>query len=166
MALDFSEWNYGGGQSISGGIATADVLGIFGRYGVHAAALWPLNSSESYSYGAFAMFRNYNGRGGAFGDTEVRASTSAPAETSVYGSIEHADPGRVVIVVINKYLVADRTTLKVLGGPDFTRAEVYTLTSVGSTPRPAAGLRASSADTFGYTMPAQSVSVIVPGTGA
>ena len=61
MALDFSEWNYGGGQTISGGIATADVLGIFGRYGVHAAALWPLNSNESYSYGAFAIFRNYNG---------------------------------------------------------------------------------------------------------
>ncbi len=162
MALDFSEWNYGGGQSISGGIATADVLGIFGRYDVHAAALWPLNGNESYSYGAFAIFRNYNGRGGAFGDTEVKASTTAPAETSVYGSIEHADEGHVVVVVINKYLEADRTTLKVVGGPDFTRAQVYTLTSTGPTPRPVAGLRASSADTFGYTMPAQSVSVIVP----
>jgi len=166
MALDFSEWNYGGGQTISGGIATADVLGIFGRYGVHAAALWPLNSNESYSYGAFAIFRNYNGRGGAFGDTEVSASTSAPAETSVYGSIAHANAGHVVIVAINKYLEADRTTLKVLGGPDFTRAQVYTLTSVASTPRPAAGLRASSVDTFRYTMPAQSVSVIVPEAAA
>ena len=46
MSLDFSEWNYGGGQSISGGIATADVLGIFGRYGVHAAALWPLDRGQ------------------------------------------------------------------------------------------------------------------------
>ncbi|HLN06249.1 MAG TPA: glycoside hydrolase family 44 protein, partial [Acidimicrobiales bacterium] len=90
MALDFSEWNYGGGQSISGGIATADVLGIFGRYRVHASALWPLNANESYSYGAFAMYRNYNGHGAAFGDTEVKASTTIPTETSVYASIEHS----------------------------------------------------------------------------
>ena len=47
MSLDFSEWNYGGAQSISGGITTADMLGIFGRYGVHAAALWPLAEDSS-----------------------------------------------------------------------------------------------------------------------
>jgi hypothetical protein len=161
-ALDFSEWNYGGGQSISGGIATADVLGIFGRYGVHAAALWPLNTDNSFAYGAFAVYRNYNGHGAAFGDTELKATTSAPAETSVYGSIERAHPGHVVIVVINKHLQADPATLRILGGPKFTRAAVYTLTSAGSTPRPAAGLRASGVDSFSYTMPAQSVSVIVP----
>src|ERR1019366_5993457 len=32
--LSFSEWNYGGGTDISGAIASADVLGIFGSYGV------------------------------------------------------------------------------------------------------------------------------------
>lgn len=162
MALDFSEWNYGGGQSISGGIATADVLGIFGRYSVHAAALWPLNGNESYSYGAFAVYRNYNGHGAGFGDTEVRASTSAPSKTSVYGSIDRTDPRHVVIVLINKNLEADRATLDVLGGSSFKSAAVYTLTSAGSTPRPASGLRAIVGDTFSYTMPAQSVSVIVP----
>jgi hypothetical protein len=166
MALDFSEWNYGGGQSISGGIATADVLGIFGRYGVHAAAFWPLNADNSFAYGAFAVYRDYNGHGAAFGDTEVKASTSAPVETSVYGSIERADPGHVVIVVINKNLGPDLATVKVLGGPSFTRAAVYTLTSARSTPRRAGGLRASGVDTFRYTMPAQSVSVIVPAVGA
>ena len=137
------------GSPISGGIATADVLGIFGRYGVHAAALWPLNANESYSYGAFAVYRNYNGHGAGFGDTEVRASTSAPGETSVYGSIDRADPSHVVIVVINKNLGADLATLKVVGGPSFKRAAVYTLTSAGSTPdgRRAAGERATRSAT-------------------
>ena len=80
MNLDLSEWNYGGGQAISGAIATADVLGIFGRYGVHASAVWPLNSNESYTFGAFAMYRNYNGHGAAFGDTEVSATTTDKVE--------------------------------------------------------------------------------------
>src|SRR5262249_52918178 len=34
--LSFSEYNYGGGTHISGGIAQADVLGVFGREGVFA----------------------------------------------------------------------------------------------------------------------------------
>jgi hypothetical protein len=63
MKLDLSEWNYGGGQSISGGIATADVLGVFGRRQMQAAAWWPLNANEQFSYGAFAIFRNYDGAG-------------------------------------------------------------------------------------------------------
>ena len=37
-ALSFTEWNYGGGTDISGAIATADVLGIFG---VNTGWTWP-----------------------------------------------------------------------------------------------------------------------------
>ena len=42
----------------------ADVLGIFGREGVDLATYWPLQSDESFAYGAFAAFRNYDGAGG------------------------------------------------------------------------------------------------------
>ena len=52
--IAFTEWNYGGGGHISGAIACADVLGIFGREGVDLATYWPLQSDESYAYGAFA----------------------------------------------------------------------------------------------------------------
>ncbi len=165
MNLDFSEYNYGAGQDISGGIATADVLGIFGRYGVHAAALWPLNADESYSYGALAMFRNYDGQGDGFGDTEVSATTSDPVMTSVYGSIDAADPSRVVVVAINKNTTPTPATLSLPSGPGAGRAAVYTLTSASPDPQPAPGLVTTSDDQFSYTMPAQSVSVIVPTPG-
>ncbi|MFZ0172405.1 MAG: glycoside hydrolase family 44 protein [Acidimicrobiales bacterium] len=161
MNLDITEWNYGAGQAISGGIATADVLGIFGRYGVHAADLWPLNPSEAYNYGAFAMYRNYDGRGSGFGNTEVEATTTDKVETSVYGSIETGDTGHVVIVAINKSL--HTTTARIeLKGDSSSSAAVYTLTAAASTPKRAAGLAATGTDTFSYAMPAQSVSVIVP----
>ena len=165
MRLDFSEWNYGGGQSISGGIATADVLGIFGRRQVNAAALWPLNSNEQFTYGAFAVFRNYDGHGATFGDTEVQAHTTAPATTSVYASIDKSAPNHVVIVAINKSLTATPTKV-VMSGSTAGHAAVYTLTSASPLPQPAPGLTAtattSSGATYSYTMPAQSVSVLVP----
>jgi hypothetical protein len=161
MNLDFTEWNYGAGQSISGAIATDDVLGIFGRYGVRASALWPLNANESYNYAAFAMYRNYNGDGASFGDTEVKASTSDLVNTSVYASIDKTDPSHVVIMAINKSLSSTDATID-LNGINSERASVYTLTSAGAKPRPAAGLTATGHNVFTYDMPAQSISVIVP----
>ena len=38
--LSISEYNYGAGGDISGGLAEADVLGIFGREGLFAATMW------------------------------------------------------------------------------------------------------------------------------
>jgi hypothetical protein len=38
--LAITEYNYNGGTNISGGIAQADALGIFGREGLFAAAIW------------------------------------------------------------------------------------------------------------------------------
>jgi hypothetical protein len=164
--LDFSEWNYGGGQDISGGIATADVLGIFGRYGVHAAAWWPLNPVETYSRAAFAVFRNYDGHDSTFGDTSVTATTTDPVNTSVYGSIDSDNPSRVVIVAVNKNNAPTVTTLHLTGGYSTSRASVYTLTSAGPQVEPAGVISATSSATFTYTMPAQSVSVIVPAPAA
>ena len=38
--LSFSEYDYGGGNHVSGGIAQADVLGIFGKTGVYLSSYW------------------------------------------------------------------------------------------------------------------------------
>lgn len=164
MALSFSEWDYGAGQDISGAIATADVLGIFGRYGVYASAFWPLSSDESFDYGAFAMFRNYDGKGASFGDTEVSATTSSKATSSVYASIDHANPNHLVIVAINKSDSPTTTSISLEGGVSATSAAVYQLTSASATPKKATSITTSTSDQFTYTMPAQSVSVIVPAT--
>jgi hypothetical protein len=162
MNLDFTEWDYGAGQDISGGIATADVLGIFGRYGAHAADFWGLGTSNTFAFGAFAMFRNYDGHGSGFGDTEVKATTTDTAGTSVYASIDKDAPGHLVIIAINKGLAPTTATLD-LQGVTATTASVYTLTSASSKPQPAAGL-VGTGTAFRYVMPAQSVSVIVPHT--
>lgn len=168
ISLAFTEWNYGAAGDISGAIASADTLGIFGRDGVHAAAYWPLvadaqaGAGHNFSLGAFAAYRNYDGHGAAFGNTTVRALTSDPVQTSVYASIDSANPARTVIVAINKNTTATATTIDLVGQSS-TAAALYTLTSAAAAPQQSAGLQAAAPGRFTYLMPAQSVSVIVPG---
>ena len=99
--LSISEYNYGGGGDISGGIAEADVLGIFGRMGVFSANEWPLVPNEPFIAG-LAMFRNFDGRKGSFGDTSVSATTDNVTDTSIYASIDSTNPDRMIVVAINK----------------------------------------------------------------
>ena len=63
--LAITEYNYGGGDHVSGGVAQADALGIFGREDVFAAALWELQGGMRYVDGAFALYCNYDGAGRA-----------------------------------------------------------------------------------------------------
>jgi len=160
--LAVTEWNYGGGGHISGAVAAADVLGIFGRECVAVAALWPLSDDESFIMAAFQVFRNYDGSGSAFGDTSISAESSAVDQATVYASIDSGDPTRVVIVAINKQSVARTAAVTVAHPTAFSKADVFTVTSAGANPEPATALTAVATNAFRYQMPAMSVSVIVP----
>jgi hypothetical protein len=161
--LSFSEWNYGGGTDISGAIASADVLGIFGSYGVSMAMLWPLNGDESFTYAAFQAFRDYDGNGAAFGDTSIGATTTDVPDSSVYASLEAADPSKLVIVAINKATTAKVAGIQINHSTVYTKASVYTITAAGGAMVvPATGITAVATNAFQYPMPAQSVSVLVP----
>jgi hypothetical protein len=159
--LAFTEYYYGGGSHISGGVAQADVLGIFGREGVFAAHLWPMSSNTPYIKAAFAMFRSYDGNGGSFGDLSVQASTTDVAGTSVYASVDSSNPNRMVLVVINKADTAKTAALSVTHTTAFSRARVYQLTSASSTPTRGIDVLPTSTNAFRYTMPAMSVSTLV-----
>lgn len=159
--LAFTEYYYGGGNHISGGIAQADVLGIFGREGVHSAALWPMSGNVSFITAGFAMFRSYDGVGGTFGDTSVQATNSDAVNTSVYASVDSSAPGRVVLVVINKASTPKVAALTIAHGTALSRARVYQLTAAASTPTRGSDVVLSQRNALRYTMPAMSVSTLV-----
>lgn len=156
-----TEYNYGGNTHISGGIAQADVLGIFGRENVFAATYWPLGSDNDYTWGGFEMFRNFDGAGGAFGDTHIEAQTSDSAQTSVYASLDAASPDRMVVVAINRTAGTRTAALRVWHNVQYSHAQVYTLTSAGSQPRAASTITLSQVNALQYAMPAYSVSTLV-----
>jgi hypothetical protein len=163
MKLSFSEWNYGGGGDISGTIATADVLGLFGSYGVDMAMLWEVWHDESFTYAAFDAFRNFDGKGGEFGDTSIAASTSDVPDSSVYASLVDADPSKVVIVALNKALTDKVAGIQIYHSTVYSSAAVYTVTSAGGAALvPGTSIQAVGTNAFAYTMPAQSVTVLVP----
>ncbi len=99
--LAFTEYQYGGGNDISGAIAQADALGIFGREGVFAAALWPLSGDSSFVHAGFDAFRNYDGAGGHFGEVELKVTNPDPAFLGCYASTS-AKTHRIVIILTNQ----------------------------------------------------------------
>ncbi len=159
--LAITEYNYGAANHISGAIAQADVLGIFGREGLFAANLWRLASNNSFIYGAFEIYRNYDGANGSFGDTHIRATSSDVPNSSIYASVDSGVPGRMVIVCINKADSAQTAGIAVTHTVQFNRAEVYQLTAANPAPQRQADLNITLTNAFQYTMPANSISTLV-----
>lgn len=161
--LAFSEYYYGGGAHISGAIAQADVLGVFGREGVYAAALWPMSSNISMIDAAFRMFRNVDGAGTHFGDTSVKAESSDVATATVYASTNTAD-GKVVMVLINKAGAAKTTSVGLTHSTALNTAAVYQLTAGSTAAAKVADLTATQPNSFTLTLPAMSVTTLVFGS--
>lgn len=113
--LSFSEYSYGGEDEISGGIAQADVLGIYGKYGVYNADAWPLQSNVSYLVPAFNLYLNYDGQGGKFGATSVHETDSDTVNTSAYASIDGSN--NLHLIVINKNFTANADLNVLIPGP-------------------------------------------------
>ncbi len=130
--LNITEYNFGALDTLAGGLAQADALGIFGREGLDRAMLWdPYNEQLSAplpefidrpGMWAYRMYRNYDGRGGSFGDRALFAESSDQDTLSVYGA-RRTDDGAITVMVINKSTVSQTSDLSIAGiaGP----AEVY-----------------------------------------
>lgn len=166
--IAITEYNYGGTNHISGGIAQADVLGIFGRQGVFAATFWSLHgdAQSKFAAGAFNMYLNYDGDGGSFGDQSITAATTSLNDSAVYASLDSEDPGRMTLVAINRTGSAKSAALEVTHNRRFDLAEVYQLTAATDVPQRVADIPIDLVNAFLYTMPAYSVSTIVLRSGA
>ena len=160
--LSFSEYTFGGGHDISGGVAEADALGIFGREGLDMATSWnwaDTAGDNRYEIAALRAFRNYDGNGAHFGDTSVHGVTTDDAKSSVYASLDSSSH-LVTIIAINKTTAPLTAGIKI-AGPAVSAFSVRTLTSAGPTLQPSsATANLVAANAFTYTMPAMSVSVL------
>jgi len=104
----FTEYNWSGTDSINGALAQADLLGIFGRYGLDMATLW-WNTYDAQTaveeqlpvLMAFEAYRNYDGKNSMFGDIALASTSANQGMLSVYGALRSSD-NAVTVVVINK----------------------------------------------------------------
>ena len=159
--LAITEYNYGGGDHVSGGIAQADALGIFGREDVFAATLWDLSGGMRFVDGAFALFCNYDGAGERFGDTSVGAATSNQETTSVYASVDDGRDDRMVLVAVNKSTGPSTAEILISHPVDFARAQTWQISGGSSSPARGGDLLPTARNAFRLDMPASSVTTVV-----
>ncbi|MFL5394968.1 MAG: glycoside hydrolase family 44 protein [Myxococcales bacterium] len=108
--LAVTEYNPGGADQISGAIAQADTLGIFGREGVFAASYWPMGIDNRWAWAAWRAFRGYDGAGRNFGETSVAATSTDAVHVAAYASVDASAPGRVVLVLVHRPATVDDRT--------------------------------------------------------
>ena len=167
LAID--EYNWGGLESINGAVTQADILGIFGSYGLDLATLWPTTNPSAQHPGtmAFAIYRNYDDAGSMFGDESLASTSTNQGALAVYGALRTKD-NALTVVVINKTYGDFTDTLSVgnLRPNGAAQSFVYSNANPESivagpavtvTP-PATG---GTTSTLATTFPAQSITLLV-----
>lgn len=158
--LAFTEYNFGGGDHISGAVAEADMLGIFAEYGVYFAAIWSFENNQ-YQLSAINMFTNYDGNGSGFGDTLVK-SEYENGDISVYSSTDSENDGTVKIIVTNRSLYDDTPVeISISSDNAYENAEVYSLYGDSAEIRAMPAVEKIEVNGFGYVIPPLSVTEFV-----
>ena len=159
--LAITEYAYGGGAAPSGAVAQADALGAFGRYGVFAAAWWPLSDHERHDYAlaAFRMFRRVDGEV-SFGDRSIPARSSDLSRLSAWASVDSARPDRVVLVLVGK---SDREEVArlTLRRSRARIARRFVLDASAPQPMPAPAIERTASGVFEVPIPARSVTTLI-----
>lgn len=149
--LAFTEFKFDAENHFSGGLAIADVLGIFGREGVYMANKW--DQYGTFAHSAYNLYLNYDGEGSSFGSTSVKAQTNDNFTVSTVASI---DENRMLrIVVINKTNQTQTSDFN-LGGDYYSHAKVFGFDQTSSTVREFSAVSSISNNSFSYTLPAYS----------
>ena len=162
--LSITEYDYGGGDHISGGLAQADVLGAFGREGLFLGNYWgngPGNGTlPPYVKAAFRLYRNYDGKGGTFGDTAVAATPADLTKASIWAATDTKRKGLLTILVINKDLRSIFNGKLALKGGSYTKAQVYTLDGTSADIKPQAPVDVKNGQ-IEYKLPPLSAALFV-----
>lgn len=103
--LSFSEYDFGGGDNMSGAIAETDVLGTFAKEGVYLACLSPVSEDYSFQKAAMNLFTDYDGEGTKFGDALVYSDNDDDTMSSVYAAVDNDDPEVLRLILTNKNMV-------------------------------------------------------------
>jgi hypothetical protein len=152
--LGITEYSYGGEGDISGGIAQADALGIFGKLGVYFATFWKLETNSEYVNSAFKLYRNYDGNGSKFGDIHVKADTSDVANSSVYASVKDATNNELHLIVLNKsFDDTQNASIQIAGSQAYTSGSVYGFNGSNTSLSQAGTISNISGNQFTYSIP-------------
>ncbi len=167
--ISFSEWAMNGITHVSGGIAVADVLGIFGKFGVYHASVW--DQMSDYVSSGYRLFRNYDGNKGTFENTNVQAvPASIPSDytnTSIYASVNNLTNASLHLIVLNKHWTSNiNATFNITSTTTYKNAKIYMFNGSSTNITQLASISNISGNTFTYTLPNLTAFHIVLDNGA
>ena len=162
-----SEYNFNlnDQNNAEAGLVEADLLGLYGKYGVRLAAYWTTpvdgNGNPQPPYRAFQIFRNYDGANGRFADWSVGAASTLP-KVAIYAAADaQTSAGKLTIIIINKETQATNATL---GLQNFNATGSAQLWQVLQNAAPAKQADVTiSANQLSLSLPASSISLLVVG---
>ncbi len=158
-----SEWMWGAEATMNGGLAVADVLGVLGRYGIDAAAFWPIAPKGSPAYLAMKLYRNADGAGLGLGDVSVRALSSDTDVLSAYAA-KGSDTGVLTMMLIAKdpsNSVTANVSLK--GYAAAGNIDIYRVSSAAPSQITSASVVPSASGSFSVVLPPYSMSLLIIG---
>jgi hypothetical protein len=165
--ISIDEYNWGGLESINGAVTQADILGIFGEYGLDLGTFWPTSAPSGQQPGvmAFRMYRNYDGAKSTFGDMALASTSANQAQLSVYGALRSSD-GAVTVMVINKTYgtLTESISLANLTSTGPAKAYLYSnanLNAIVAQPDIPIGAPAAGGTILITSFPAQSITLLV-----
>ena len=112
--LAITEYNWGADNGASSAIAQAELLSIFAREGVDAAARWVAPLEGSLVERAFRLYLDYDGQGRRVEGYSARASSADADALGAYAV--HLPSQRVMLLLINKATTATTASIA-LGRP-------------------------------------------------
>src|SRR5580704_9743673 len=159
--LSISEYSIDSGQkSIVDAIAEMDVLGIFGREPLDFANMWSPPGAQDPIAFAFRMFRNYDGKGGQFGDTSISATSSDQGQLAVYAARRSSD-NAVTILVLNKTTGSLTSSIAISNLTLPPTAQVYSYSQASLTSIAHPSDTAITTGSLSYTFPGYSAVMFV-----
>jgi len=157
--IGITEYNWGAESHINGATAQADVYGIFGREGLDLGERWTLPPTNSVTFKAMQMYRNYDGNKSTFGDTSVYAGGPNSDEVAAFAALRTTD-NALTIMAINKQIGTNvPMTIAMTNFPAGGVANVWQLTSANTIAHLADVT--FMGNSFSNTLPAQSITLFV-----
>ena len=158
-----TEYNWGALNDITGAIAQADLLGIFGREGLDLATIWsppnPAATPPDPGVFAFRMYLNYDGYGSQFGETSVSATTGNPDELSIFAAMR--SDNALTVMVLNKTTSSATAPISVANFQAAGNAQVWQYSSANLTAIQHLPDLSASAGSVTATFPARSITLLV-----
>ena len=160
-----TEYNWGDEAHLNGATTQADVLGIFGREGLDIATRWTVPADPSPTYLALEMYRNYDGKLSAFGDTSVSAAVANPDNLSSFAAVRSSD-GALTVMVINKQQGSTPVTISLANFGTTGTAQAWQIASATQANITPLGSVAVANNAITTTVPSQSITLFVIPAGS